>query len=43
MRSKNKQKEFLKNVLNENLVEKLFAEYDDVIKLLEESCQDFGL
>ena len=34
--SKDKQKEFLKNVLNENLVDKLFNEYDDVIKLLEE-------
>ncbi len=33
--SKDKQKEFLKNVLNENLVEKLFDEYDNVIKLLE--------
>ena len=33
--SKDKQKEFLRNVLNENLVEKLFDEYDDVIKLLE--------
>lgn len=33
---KHKQKEFLKNVLNENLVDKLFDEYDDVIKLLEE-------
>ena len=33
--SKDKQTEFLKNVLNENLVEKLFDEYDDVIKLLE--------
>lgn len=33
--SKDKQKEFLKNVLNENLVKKLFDEYDDVIKLLE--------
>lgn len=33
--SKDKQKEFLKNVLNENLVEKLFDKYDDVIKLLE--------
>ena len=33
--SKDKQKEFLKNVLNENLVEKLFDEYDDVINLLE--------
>lgn len=33
--SNDKQKEFLKNVLNENLVEKLFDEYDDVIKLLE--------
>lgn len=33
--SKDKQKEFLKNILNENLVEKLFDEYDDVIKLLE--------
>lgn len=34
--SKDKQKEFLKNVLNENLVDKLFDKYDDVIKLLEE-------
>lgn len=34
--SKDKQREFLKNVLNENLVDKLFDEYDDVIKLLEE-------
>ena len=34
--SKDKQKEFLKNVLNENLVDKLFDEYNDVIKLLEE-------
>ncbi|WP_395546839.1 MULTISPECIES: AAA family ATPase [unclassified Lacrimispora] len=34
--SKDKQKEFLKNVLNENLVDKLFEEYDDVIKLLED-------
>ena len=34
--SKDKQKEFLKNVLNENLVDKLFDEYYDVIKLLEE-------
>lgn len=34
--SKDKQKEFLKNVLNENLVDKLFDEYDDVIKLLED-------
>lgn len=33
--SKDKQKEFLKNVLNENLVDKLFEEYDDVIQLLE--------
>ena len=33
--SKDKQKDFLKNDLNENLVEKLFDEYDDVIKLLE--------
>lgn len=33
--SKDKQKEFLKNVLNENLVDKLFDEYDDVIQLLE--------
>ena len=33
--SKDKHKEFLKIVLNENLVEKLFDEYDDVIKLLE--------
>lgn len=34
--SKDKQKEFLKNIINENLVEKLFDKYDDVIKLLEE-------
>lgn len=34
--NKHKQKEFLKNVINENLVEKLFETYDDVIKLLEE-------
>ncbi|MSA02242.1 AAA family ATPase [Lactonifactor sp. BIOML-A3] len=34
--SKDKQREFLKNILNENLVDKLFDEYDDVIKLLEE-------
>lgn len=34
--SKDKQKEFLKNVLNENLVEKLFDKYDDVLKLLED-------
>ena len=33
--NKDKQKEFLKNILNENLVEKLFDEYDDVIQLLE--------
>ena len=33
--SKDKQKEFLKNVLNENFVDKLFDEYDDVIQLLE--------
>lgn len=33
--SKDKQKEFLKNVLNEHLVDKLFEEYDDVIQLLE--------
>lgn len=33
--SKDKQKEFLRNVLNENLVEKLFDKYDDVIKILE--------
>ena len=33
--SKDKQKEFLKNVINENLVDKLFDEYDDVISLLE--------
>lgn len=33
---KYKQKEFLKNVINENLVDKLFDKYDDVIKLLEE-------
>lgn len=34
--SKDKQREFLRNVLNENLVDKLFDTYDDVIKLLEE-------
>lgn len=34
--SKDKQREFLRNVLNENLVDKLFDKYDDVIKLLEE-------
>ena len=34
--NKYKQKEFLKNVINENLVDKLFDKYDDVIKLLEE-------
>lgn len=34
--SKDKQKEFLRNILNENLVDKLFDTYDDVIKLLEE-------
>jgi len=34
--SKDKQREFLKNVLNENLVDKLFDTYDDVIKLLED-------
>ena len=33
--SKDKQKEFLKNVINENLVDKLFDKYDDVISLLE--------
>lgn len=33
--SKDKQKEFLMNVLNENLVDKLFDTYDDVIVLLE--------
>ena len=33
--SKDKQKEFLKNVLNENIVDKLFDQYDDVIQLLE--------
>lgn len=33
--SKDKQKEFLKNVLNETLVDRLFDKYDDVIKLLE--------
>ena len=33
--SKDKQKEFLKNILNENLVDKLFHEYDNVIQLLE--------
>ena len=34
--SKDKQKEFLKNIINENLVDKLFDEYDDVIQLLED-------
>lgn len=34
--SKDKQKEYLKNVLREDLVEKLFDEYDDVLKLFEE-------
>ena len=34
--TKDKQREFLRNVLNENLVDKLFDMYDDVIKLLEE-------
>ena len=34
--SKEKQKEFLSNVLNENIVDNLFNQYDDVIKLLEE-------
>ncbi|MBU5331715.1 AAA family ATPase [Anaerocolumna aminovalerica] len=34
--SKDKQREFLRNILNENLVDKLFDTYDDVIKLLEE-------
>lgn len=33
--SKDKQKEYLSNVLNENLVEKLFDTYEDVIGLLE--------
>lgn len=34
--NKDKQKEFLKNILNEKLVDKLFDEYDDVLKLLED-------
>jgi exodeoxyribonuclease V alpha subunit len=34
--SKDKQREFLRNVLNENIVDKLFDTYDDVIKLLED-------
>lgn len=34
--SKDKQREFLKNILNANLVDKLLDEYDDVLKLLEE-------
>lgn len=34
--SKDKQKEFLKNVLNETIVDRLFDTYDDVIKLLDE-------
>lgn len=33
--SKDKQKEFLSNVMNENLVDKLFDMYDDVITLLD--------
>lgn len=34
--SKDKQREFLRNVMNENLVDKLFETYEDVIKLLED-------
>lgn len=34
--SKHKQKEYLRNVLREDLVDKLFEKYDDVIKLLDE-------
>lgn len=33
--SKDKQREFLRNVLNENLVDKLFEKYDDVVEILE--------
>ena len=33
--NKDKQKEFLKNILNENIVDRLFDEYDDVIQLLD--------
>lgn len=32
---KDKQREFLKNVINENLVDRLFDKYDDVLSLLE--------
>lgn len=34
--SADKQKEFLRKILNETLVDRLFEKYDDVIKLLEE-------
>ena len=34
--SKEKQKEFLSNILNENIVDNLFDKYDDVIKILDE-------
>lgn len=34
--STDKQKEFLRKILNETLVDRLFEKYDDVIKLLEE-------
>lgn len=34
--SKHKQKEYLRNVIREDLVDKLFEKYDDVIKLLDE-------
>lgn len=34
--SKDKQKEFLSNILNENIVDNLFDTYDDVIKLLDD-------
>ena len=34
--SKEKQKEFLSNILNENIVDSLFDKYDDVLKLLED-------
>lgn len=34
--NKDKQKEFLRSIINERLVDKLFEQYDDVIKLLED-------
>lgn len=34
--NKDKQKEFLRSIINERLVDRLFEQYDDVIKLLED-------